>query len=410
MSLLIPRFKSATGTLPGDVSFWYYRLEESDNFALKTAQSGKGGPFGAQLWAANPDYGFHQAIFGSLNEWDYNDSNAVVSTGWASAHAEAENLNIEKRSAVTHFLQDHKNKGWEVVQISSGESCPSCRSKQVLLAQELIDAEYIKPGQFYVPFKATYERTKIDAGFNDEPYDTTFRAINALGVLDTDGSLLNLRDRLSQSPETKELVKAGKLIWTPVIESANIPLTIERDLTDSSEQDIPYAAIVSAEGEVLSSARDERRNQKGGINEFEKTAIVVALQKAWTYQREERGIFESWNLKKARLITNIADIGPLAYAESLWANLSTIEIAGNTPEIDKAARELPSLSNTDLFKMVAADYNTHPSPLTAVHLGDPYTPNRSHAAWRDIVRKRKEKEDVNSHYDGAQAAPAQQHS
>ena len=109
-----PRYLRARGetalpeNLPGKVENWAGFAENSDDFALATADAGKGGPFGAQLWLArtadgNTDY---HPVYGG--EEDYNDSNAVVSKGQASAHAEAENLSPEKRQARRKFTMQLK--------------------------------------------------------------------------------------------------------------------------------------------------------------------------------------------------------------------------------------------------------------------------------------------------------------
>ena len=59
--------------------------------------------------------------------------NTVVSKGIASAHAESENLSPEKRKAVFEFLKDSNRKGWHVVQVSSGESCPHADPSKLFL-------------------------------------------------------------------------------------------------------------------------------------------------------------------------------------------------------------------------------------------------------------------------------------
>lgn len=47
--LLKHRFETAGDSLLGDRNIWLQKIEESDDFALQTAEAGKGGPFGAQL-------------------------------------------------------------------------------------------------------------------------------------------------------------------------------------------------------------------------------------------------------------------------------------------------------------------------------------------------------------------------
>lgn len=391
--------------LPGEFDVWAQHAEASDDFALETASAGKGGPFGAQLWLARTVDGKteYKPVYGGQD--DYNDSNAVVSKGQASAHAEAENLSVEKRQEVLDFLRENRDQGWEVVQVSSGESCPSCRSKQMLFAQELLDEDLIKPGQFHVVFKATYERTKEDADFNDEPYDTGLRALFQLAVLDNSNGLFVMNDTLQQSDVAKDLISKGKIVKTPVVHANEdeLPQQIIDAIAENTAKGIPYAAVISADGKVMSEAIDTREAEEGATNDFEKTAIVQALHKAWGYQREELDIFEAWELKGARVVTNINEIGPLAYNEALWSSLQSLQVLGGSEEVDRNAREIPSLSNRDLFKLVALEYNVDESPLHVVHSGDPTVPNRAHAAWPGILQKLAEEQGINAHYDGAQA-------
>ena len=406
-----PRYLQARGDsarvelLPGEFDVWAQHAEDSDDFALETASAGKGGPFGAQLWLARTIKGKteYKPVYGGEN--DYNDSNAVVSKGQASAHAEAENLSVEKRQEVLDLLRENKGQGWEVVQVSSGESCPSCRSKQMLFAQELMNEGLIEAGQFHVVFKATYERTGLDANFNDEPYDTGLRALFNLKVLDDKNGLFIMNDVFDQSPIAQDLISKGKIVRTPVVyaKEDSLPQNVVDAIAEHTANGTPYAAVISPDGKVLSEAVDTRTSEAGATNDFEKTAIVQALHGAWKYQREELDIFEAWELKGARVVTNINDIGPLAYNEALWSSLHSLQVLGGNDEVDLNAREIPSLSNRDLFKMVALEYNVDESPLHVVHSGDPSVPNRAHAAWPGILKKLAEEQGIDAHYDGAQA-------
>src|SRR5438132_1406714 len=132
--LLTPRFKTAAAGLPGDPKLWDAALDESDRFAFEMANTDDDhGPFGAQLWLVNEATSDYRLVKGQ-------NSNAVVIKGDAGAHAEAENLSPERREDTREFLQEHRNEGWQIVQVSSGESCPSCRSKQTQFFNELADA------------------------------------------------------------------------------------------------------------------------------------------------------------------------------------------------------------------------------------------------------------------------------
>jgi len=379
--LITPRFQTAQSGLPGDSLIWDIVLDQSDIFAYHTANQGKGGPFGAQLWLVNPTLNKY-VIVGTAQSSE--DSNAVVSKGIASAHAEAENLSPEKRSQIIEFLQEHQDQGWKIVQVSSGESCPSCRAKQVTFADELIGRGLIQKHDFHVVFKATYDQTKRDAGFNDAPYDQTFRAIDALGILDADAGLLSLEDSLMNDNVAKSQIDTGELIYSAVdlVQSHNISHDINTIFQNAGTQ--PVAVIERKDGSILSYAFDERDQQNDSINYPEKTAIISALCKAAKTLRKDEDKRESWDLEAARLLTNIREIGPMAYAESLWYNLSGISIIANYTDdvIDDMAQEKPGTSNRNLFKQVAAEYNNSICPLTVTFNGNLKEPSAAHLIWK----------------------------
>jgi len=384
--LTLPRFQTALAELPGDPRIWELLLHESDRFAYETANAGKGGPFGAMLALVNPN--FNQYILVG-NAESAQDSNAVVSKGLASAHAEAENLSPEKREMLIRFLEENKNQGWEVVQISSGESCPSCRSKQIVLANELIQRGLIDAGRFHVLFKATYDQTYADAGFNDAPFDQTFRAITALNVLDQPDGLLSLELALNEDPAATRQIKSGELVYNAVkaVENEDIPADVKAIFEQAGDQ--PVAVVVSQDGQIMSHGLDEREGSDA-INHPEKTAIVRALHQAAHKLRHEEGKLESWNLEGATLYTNIKDMGPLAYAETLWYSLSGIKFTAdyNSDVVENMAQEVPGLDNRALFRQVAADYNDQQCPLNVAFGGDPDVASVAHLLWR--ARKVKE--------------------
>ena len=157
-NLTTARSQSTQSDLPGDPLFWKTILNQSDLFAYNSVNNGKGGPFGAQLWLFHSQK--NQYILVGTQE-KYEDSNAVLLKGFASAHAEAENLSIENRIHIYEFLKTHKNEAWKVIQISSGESCPSCRSKQILFANELIQNKLINKNDFYIFLKQAINRQNL---------------------------------------------------------------------------------------------------------------------------------------------------------------------------------------------------------------------------------------------------------
>ncbi|NCC22725.1 MAG: hypothetical protein EOM26_09735 [Alphaproteobacteria bacterium] len=380
---IVPRFNQATAILPGDPLFWKTALDQSDLFAYRTANEGKGGPFGAQLWLVHPESGRH-VLVGTPDAPE--DSNAVVSKGIASAHAEAENLSPEKRRMVKAFLGAHVGEGWKLVQVSSGESCPSCRSRQVLFARELIAEGLLPAGGFHVVFKATYDQTREIAGFNDSAYDEAFRAVARLGLLSRDDGLFALETAFQEDAETATLKSNGALVFNAVhaADTDQFPEAVRALFAGAG--DTPVAIVVSASGAIMASGADTRA--ESGLNVPEETAIVAALHKAATCQREKDGKFEAWNLEGARLYTNIRDIGPLGYAESLWYNLSAIHVATDftSEEIDRAAQEMPGIANSVLFAQVAAEYNQPDAPVSVTHGGDPEEASVAHLLWQAKMR------------------------
>lgn len=372
-ALFTARWRTATGTLPGDQAFWQAALDDTDRFAYETAQAGKGGPFGASLWLVQP----------KTKKYIYvgTDSNAVVSKGIASAHAEAENLSAENQDKIMEFLRNNQGQGWHVVQLSSGESCQSCRAKQVLFALALTEEKLIAPGAFHVAYKASYQQTMRDAGFNDAPYDMTFRAIGALRLPESTDGLFGLEKALAGSKTTKRLAEKGQLIYVPVRRAD--PMSSVRGLDAygrmriAGQQRRPYAFLVDKQGAVIGEA------DQGPTNIGDQLPIIRALHRAAILKRAQ-GVFESWNLQEATLVTNIRDIGPLSYAETLWYNIDHIDVIDDPiyAGLQQNAREHPAISNRQLFSKVAAEYDASACPLAVRYMGDPEQSSIAHQFWR----------------------------
>jgi hypothetical protein len=368
-----PRFESANAVVPGNELIWKVLLDQTDIFAYQTAiiesfqamldgKKGKGGPFGAAMLLHNPNTG--EIVIVGTPEKPF-DSNAVVSKGDAGAHAEAENLSPENRKKIIEFLEPRRGEGWQVIQLSSAESCPSCRSKQTAFQNELIERELITPEDFFVIFKATYEHTSQIAGFSDAPFDATFKAIAELGIMEEPRGLFKLEEKLQGSPETSQMIKEKRLGYNKVsLSSREVLPKAALDILEQAN-DRPVAIVIMPDGKII-HAFDERKDSDP-INMFENTAIIGALRKASEYQRKEHDIFAAWDLGGARLITNIRNIGPIAYAATLWSNVNGIEIAPSefaSAQLELKAQEVPYLSNRDFFLQVATEkHGPHDSPL-----------------------------------------------
>ncbi|HCQ71374.1 MAG: hypothetical protein CL570_07905 [Alphaproteobacteria bacterium] len=382
VKLDFPRYINALNTNPpGNPEVWKALVNQTDHFAYDTSLNDKGGPFGASLWLYNTQTDDYVCV-GTADT--FQDSNAVLSKGRASAHAEAENLSADKKESVINFLTKTNDKNWVLVQVSSGESCPSCRSKQVLFANELIEKGLIKEQDgFFVIFKATYGQTFTDAGFNDAPYDQTLRAINKLGILkEPSKGLTSLDDAVTNDPALNTERTSGNLILTPV-QNLNTPETpaIVKDLFDCYGS-TPFAVITEPNGNLITQSADTRSITQS-IDEPEKTAIVSALYKAAAHNKAQNKD-QPWNLQGAKLYTNITDIGPLAYTESLWYNLSEINLLPDysSEVINEQAQELSGTTNTDLFLQVTAEYNVTGSPLTVIFNGNEEQASIAHLLWR----------------------------
>ena len=382
--LMTPRYMRAGAVLPGDGLFWETVLNQSDVFAFNTVHDGKGGPFGAQLWLVNESQERY-VLVGTAEAPE--DSNAVVSTGRASAHAEAESLCLENRGKVVGFLEGHRDEGWGVVQVSSGESCPSCRAKQVVFADELIGRGLIPSDGFHVVFKATYEQTKVDAGFNDAPYDQAFRAIAALKLLDSEDGLFGLEAALQGEGEWASQTRTGELVYIPVDRVDAGDVSDEIQGLFEKAVGTPIAVVVRADGSVLSVGREGRDYEGDAINAPERSAIVSALYEAAAGLRAQ-GRFEAWDLEGACLYTNISSIGPVAYSESLWYNLSGIRVVGEfvSEAVNESAQELPGMGNAELFAQVAGEYDSESMPLRVSFGGDPERASVAHLLWKAKMR------------------------
>lgn len=375
-----PRSSFATFSLPGNKLFWDTVLDQSQAFSYTTANSGKGGPFGAQLWLYNDRTEHYLLVDGSHG---LEDSNSVLLKGIASAHAEAENLSLEKKIRIINFLQSNFDQDWYIIQVSSSESCPSCRSRQILFFQELFNLKLIDRNRFFVAFKSTYEQTKADAGFNDIAYDQTFRFILKLNILDSQYGLFSLDKTFKDKSFIEEKIKSSELIYNKI---SLVPLTsLPNNIAELFYEfgDTPAAIVVQSDNRILSACRDTRDHMVSGINIADNTCMVSALHEASTKARK-KGKFSSWNMEGAILYTNISDIGPLAYSESLWYNLSEIRVVQEftSNNIDIKAQELPGTTNRELFKQVCEEYNTPLSPIKVCHLGDPHLPSPAHLLWK----------------------------
>jgi hypothetical protein len=468
------RWRTATCDLPfgGDAKDFFERAaDEADIFAMGTAKADQGGPFGAALWVVQATEGPGSAAGRPNVRYTFIgpnlSSNAVLSTGIASNHAEANDLDLQRRNTCMRYLRRVQrdklarniySKGQErtrvaVVQVSSGESCSSCRAKQCLFAENLYALGLLERGCFFVAYKASYERTFLDAGFNDKPYDMGFRVMRHRGVLDDPQFLASVETNTTCRAD----LKATKAFTVPVkIDIAgNVPKFVaERLAALSNGRRRPCAVVVSrpnphhdaaagdeSDGRVIwGEAYDERRrystnngngNSSNGssgsgaaaadnssLNRYELSAVTLALHRACT-KRRANGVFESWNLDGATVYTNLHELGPLAYSETLWCNVNAIVTLAHdfgSSDVELAGRECPTASNRDFFKRVAAEYNSAESSIRVRHLGktkaDPavsdavrrHQPSIAHVYWRALSASEGLKGAFQEYMQGGEAA------
>lgn len=142
-------------------------LHESDDFAVQTVNAGQGGPFGSRLFGINRQTHEIQPITGHV-------ANAVLSTGLSNAHAEDQNKTPELQRATFDFFRNNRwQDGWSLLEVSTGESCTSCQSKQEIMSRILRQHDLLDPTDpeaYSVVFGASYKDTEEVAGFNDAIY------------------------------------------------------------------------------------------------------------------------------------------------------------------------------------------------------------------------------------------------
>lgn len=314
-------------------------LKKTDEFAEANVKRGDGGPFGASLHVFSENIHQKWLNVGPLA------ANAVLKKGMASAHAENEVMSPENVNELKATLTKCGS-GAMVVLASSGESCPACHAKEEILARTLKAEGLIEDSQqFLVIHGATYEQTRTVAGFNDEPY------------------LLDM-----QKPEDQRLVKAAEAAVADVPEAvANIFAAAETPV-----------AVVVKDGKVLGFGFADREN------DLMATAEVSALRDACT-RRKDAGQDQPWNLEGATLYTSTKDAGPLAYAECLWANVTSFVTVNHPRQAEFATQEAPGIDNKALFAVVAnRPYNGYKSAIHVADFSQGFE-NRAQLAWKEKI-------------------------
>lgn len=315
-------------------------LGDVDSFALASVQNGVGGPFGAALFLYNAKSGVAEMI-------GEPKGNAVLSTGCGSAHAEDRILGTDTMRTLRNRLTDMAGDrdSLYVVMVSSAESCPACHTKEQIVARELNHAGLLPQGHFIVFFGATYKDTAEVAGFYDAPY---FEDIGR-GIGE---GLIKVTPKGSD-----ELNDAVRILF--------------RGSPD------PVSAVVR-DGHILSISGD-LRNEEAPFASADYTAIQMAC-----HDQKNQNVTQPWNLREATLYTSSLEVGPLAYTECQWANITRI-----IPVKDarcRAANDARNISNEALGQVVGTVSYNHPkSAVVMVHLEG--FANKAQHGWRERMEK-----------------------
>ena len=320
------RLQPARAALPFAEDWLTDQLNTLDGFAAAHIREGHGGPFGAELRLYDQTIDRWMVISGP-------SGNAVLAKGLGSAHAEAETLTPPALDAVLGYRAANPDHDLHLLQLSTAESCPACRAKQIGFMHRLMAGGWPEAWPLSVVFGATYEDTATIAGFNDQPYDDDLKG--------TGPALVNQR------------------VVERVPEGLSLP-------TDQA-----FAAIVAGD-RVLSLV-----TQPGAVS-----MEVQAIQDAARGQKAA-GHAQPWRLDHrgpARLLTTAPAIGPLMWTECQWAAIAEIVLVrGAIP----TPAESPWVSNTAFLHQVQAGYNAGVTPLVVHRLAD--FANQAQRVWRDEI-------------------------
>ncbi len=330
-------------------------LNKTDEFAKANMEASRGGPFGASMHVVDLDTGNRVQIGGLA-------ANAVLLTGIASQHAEAELLSPENQTALRYTLGEFKKQGRTnlIVEFkSSGQSCPACQAKQEQMARDLANRGLLEKGKFVVAYGATFEDTAQIAGFNDAPY-----------VLD------NIRRLHTSSHEGMVQVEHA--------DAERVPHEVVRQF-DIAQADGRHVAVLK--GAMVDVMGTDHRS-----TDLFATAEVSAIRKACDKQNKQK-LPAPWMLgkregapdKEAVLYTTIRNPGPLLLAEAQWAGVSRIVCVGGFLTPEAAQHETPNTPNAVFAKECWSGYNRPGSYLTVLRVM-PYQ-NVAQQAWREKLQR-----------------------
>lgn len=359
-------------------------LQQTDDHALESVRRNIGGPFGARFVIVTKD--------GLVHPVGQNVGNAVVSSGIASRHAESENW-TQNWDALVEKLEDLKGQEKTLIELSSGESCINCHTKQELGFEKLRKMGLLSDNDgSEVVFGASYRQTADVAGFNDLVYLIALQKIKGFEL-----------DAGDHNPLHEADIDEGKKLSEMYSHTKQSIEKIPEDVAKIFQESDKPVVVVVREGKVFSIGHDEREDH------FTRTPEVVALQNACiNYRQQLRNEFElarkevpevleSWDLggdkKDVKVYTSTAEIGPAMLSEGYWSNALSFVTVEHDQQKEWATRESLQVSNDELLTTVAL--HLHNKNDSTVHVHHSPTENKAQTFWRD-------KDDA-INYDGAKA-------
>lgn len=301
------------------------RLTSADLAAVENVRAGRGGPFAASLHVYHLDRGVMLDVAGPAG-------NSVLETGLASAHAEDRAILPVHVTALKKILRETGVDAAHIYLVSSGESCPACHAKLEILARNLLHDGLIHPGRFTVIYGASYEDTHQVAGFNDAPYHDDF-----------------------QKPAGTGLIRHS------VVKHHDLPAMVRERVKDVAAP----LAVIATKDKILAGT--------GDFPEISAIHFASSMQK-------RANIEDPWNLRMATLYSFTRDIGPMAYAECQWANV-TQWVSIDHPEAKLfATQEAPGITNSGLFDIIRQRPYTHPQSALQMVQFTPFA-NEAQQEW-----------------------------
>ncbi len=301
-------------------------LDLCDAAALANVQNRNGGPFAAAVYLQDFGDGTWQNIAGPCG-------NAVLKTALPTAHAEDQAIAPAHQEKLRDALRGTGSERANLYLVCNAEPCPACHAKLEILARNLLQDGLLLPGRFTVVYGASYEETRDVAGFDDGAYQRDFLTPPGTGMI-----------------RCREMALA------------DIPENVR-------------AALRNARAAVQAGDRIAAGDGPG--------AEVAAIQNLCRMQQAAADP-TPWDLRGASLYTTAQTIGPLAYAEAQWANVTHWIRITDAPLTHEMPEDAPGIGNAALFRVIGTRPYTHPdSALRFLHL-TPFA-NRAQQEWARLV-------------------------